>query len=259
MEFSTILYTLDEGVATLTLNRPEVLNAFNEQMCRDLLEAFRKAEGDAAVRAVVVTGAGRAFCSGQDLKDVDPSRAGLSDLLRRRYNPLILKIRTIEKPVVASINGVAAGAGLSLALCCDLRVASDGARLIEVFARIGLVPDAGSSFFLPRLVGLARAAELAFTGDEVSAAEAERIGLVNRVVPADELESATRELARKLANGPTRAIGLIKRSFNRALESGLDEALGYEAWMQELAARTEDFAEGVAAFREKRQARFLGR
>lgn len=258
-EYQAILYAAQHGVATITLNRPEVLNASGDRMMAEILEALQQAEHDDAVRVVVITGAGRAFCAGQDLKEVDGSAAGLSELLRRRYNPVILKIRDLPKPVIAAINGVAAGAGLSLALACDLRLASDKARLIEAFARIALVPDAGSTFFLPRLVGLARASELAFLGDEVSAAEAERLGLVNRVVPADDLAAATRALAQRLAAAPTRAIGLIKRALNHALEDGLEATLDYEASLQEIAAQGEDFPEGLAAFREKRPARFHGR
>ena len=263
MDYETILYTLEEGVLTITLNRPEVLNAFNRKMTDEIQDALKKAERDPAVRCIVFTGAGRAFSSGEDLKarmaEGDGGGGGFGVTLRERYNPIILKIRNIEKPVLASVNGVAAGAGCSLALACDMRIASDKARFIEVFVRVGLVPDSGSCFFLPRLVGLGKALEMAFLGDEVSAEEAARIGLVNRVVPAEELEEATHELALRLAKGPTRAIGLAKRAINRALSMDLEQVLEYEMYAQEIAGASEDHREGIAAFLEKRPPVFRGR
>ena len=259
-EFSTVLYENANGVLTLTLNRPEVYNAFNEQMKNDLLGAFREAEKDSLVRTVVLRGAGdKAFCSGQDLKEHAAARRSLRESLEKSYNPLIRTIRTIEKPVIAMINGVAAGAGCSLALACDMRLMSSTARLIEIFIRIGLVADSGSHWFLPRLVGMARAFEYAATGRDIGAEEAERVGLVNRVVPPEKLGDETMALARSFAAAPTRAIGLIKRTLNKALTSDLDTLLGYEAALQEVASSTEDYREGVAAFLEKRAARFTGR
>jgi 2-(1,2-epoxy-1,2-dihydrophenyl)acetyl-CoA isomerase len=260
MDYETILYQLDEGVLTITLNRPEVLNASNRQMTTDLQDALKKAERDSAVRCIVLTGAGRAFTSGEDLKARQAEGAtGFTSTLRDRYIPIILKMRNIEKPVIGSINGVAAGAGCSIALACDLRIASDKASFIEVFVRIGLVPDAGSSFFLPRLVGLSKALEMSFTGDTLGAEEAYRLGLVNRVVPAEELEGATRELALRLAKGPTKAIGLAKRAMNRSLSMPLEESLEYEVFAQETAGNTEDHREGLAAFLEKRTPNYQGR
>ncbi len=260
MDYETILYNLDEGVLTITLNRPDVLNAFNRKMTDELQDAFKKAERDSAVRCIVLTGAGRAFSSGEDLKS--RSANGESDFgstLRQRYNPLVSKMRNIEKPVLGSINGVAAGAGCSIALACDLRIASDKGRFMEVFVRVGLVPDSGSSFFLPRLVGLGKALEMAFLGDEMGADEALRTGLVNRVVPSEELESATRELALRLAKSPTKAIGLAKRAINRALTMDLDQVLEYEVYGQEAAGASEDHQEGLAAFLENRAPNFTGR
>ena len=260
MEYETILYNVDEGVLTITLNRPDVLNAFNRKMTDELQDAFKKAERDPAVRCIVLTGAGRAFSSGEDLKS--RSAEGDSDFgstLRQRYNPLVSKMRNIEKPVLGSINGVAAGAGCSIALACDLRIASEKARFMEVFVRVGLVPDSGSSFLLPRLVGLGKALEMAFLGDEMGAEEALRTGLVNRVVPAEELESATRELALRLAKSPTKAIGLAKRAINRALTMDLDQVLDYEVYGQETAGASDDHKEGIAAFLEKRAPNFTGR
>src|SRR2546427_1823742 len=253
----TLLVDQSEGVLTVTLNRPEVLNAFNEQMVRELHEALRQAERDGAVRGVLRTGAGGGFCSGQDRRD----RAGATafsfrESLRNQYNPIIVAMRTIEKPVIAAVNGVAAGAGCSLALAADMRIASDRASFIEVFARVGLVPDSGSTYFLPRLVGLGKAFEIAYTAEPVDAAEALRVGLVNRVVPHDNLMPDTIALARKLAAGPTRGYGLTKRAINYGLHATLDQALEYEAYLQEIAGRSADHREGVTAFLEKRQANF---
>lgn len=260
MEYETIKATQDGGVLTLMLNRPEVLNAFNEQMGNDVRDALKKAERDASVRCVVLTGAGRAFCSGEDLKGRSPDTVtDFGKRLKQGYNPIVYSMRTMDKPVLGSINGAAAGAGCSLALACDMRIASDKARFIEAFVRIGLVPDAGSSFFLPRIVGVGKAFEMAFLGDEVGAEEALRIGLVNKVVPVAELESATHELAQRLAQGPTKAIGLAKRAINRALSADLEQILDYETHTQEAAGGSEDFKEGVAAFLEKRAPNFTGK
>ena len=258
--FETVLTAFEDGVLTITLNRPDVLNAINEQLTADLAEATRLAERTPEVRCLVLTGAGRGFCSGQDLRDrAGAGDASYGDSLRRRYNPIILRMRTMEKPVIAAVNGVAAGAGCNLALAADLRIASDRASFIEVFSRVGLIPDSGGTFTLPRLVGLAKAMELAYTGDSIDAAEALRLGLVNRMVPHDALAAASADLARRLAEGPTRGFGLTKRAFNYALNASLDAALEYEAHMQDLAGRTADHREGVAAFLGKRRPRFEGR
>lgn len=256
----TIVLDQSQGVLTLTLNRPDVLNAFNEQMSSEMQEALRLAERDAAVRCLVITGAGRGFCSGQDLRDrTENARFSFVDNLRRRYNPIVAKLRTLEKPVIAAVNGVAAGAGCSLALACDLRIASAKASFIEVFARVGLVPDSGSTFFLPRLVGLGKAFEMCYLTEPMGAEEALKIGLVNWVVPEDQFPARTREIAGRLAQGPTKAFGLIKRALNHNLAGDLDAALEYEAMIQEIAGRTADHREGVAAFSEKRQPNFEGR
>ncbi|MDR7418337.1 MAG: enoyl-CoA hydratase-related protein [Armatimonadota bacterium] len=258
--FETVQTAVEDGVLALTLNRPDVLNAVNEQLSAELHDALRYAERAAEVRCLVLTGAGRGFCAGQDLRD----RAGVGDIsygdsLRRRYNPIVLRLRTIEKPVIAAVNGVAAGAGCNLALAADIRIASERAAFIEVFSRVGLIPDSGGTFLLPRLVGLGRALEMVYTADPVDAQEALRIGLVNRVVPHDELMTATMDLARRLASGPTRGFGLAKRGINRALAASLEDALEYEAHLQEIAGHTADHREGVAAFLEKRPPRFEGR
>ena len=251
---------IGEAVAVLTLDRPEALNAFDRAMKDELLAALKAAERDAAVRVVILTGAGRAFSAGQDLKERQASDAAdLGTEIRLRFNPIVLAMRRLEKPIIGAINGVAAGAGCSVALACDLRIASENASFIEVFGRVGLVPDTGSTWFLPRLIGYARAAEMIFTADAIDAATAERIGLVNRVVPADQLMPEARALAARLATGAPLALALAKRGLQQALESGLEAQLEYEAQLQAIAGRSADHAEGVAAFVEKRPARFTGK
>jgi 2-(1,2-epoxy-1,2-dihydrophenyl)acetyl-CoA isomerase len=255
----TVLRESHEGVLTLTLNRPDALNSFNIEMKEALLAALKDAARDKAMRVVVLTGAGRAFSAGQDLKERQaPGAADLGTELRIRYNPIILAMRRLEKPIIGAINGVAAGAGCSLALACDIRLAADSASFIEVFGRVGLVPDTGSTWFLPRLIGYARAAEMAFTSDPVDAATAERIGLVNRVVPADQLMTEANALAARLASAAPLALALAKRGLNRALETNLEQALEFEAQLQAIAGRSADHAEGVAAFVEKRSPKFGG-
>jgi len=251
-------YDVGERVATITLDRPEVLNAFDRALKDELLAALKRAGKDAEVRVVIVTGAGRGFSAGQDLRERQGAATPLDDELRTRYNPIIETIAGMPKPVIAAVNGVAAGAGMSLALACDLRIASEQASFIEVFGRVGLVPDTGSTWFLPRLVGAAKALELMWTTDAVDAATALTLGLVNRVVPADALMKETRDLALRLASAAPLALALTKRAVQRALESGLAESLDYEASLQGIAGRSRDYAEGVAAFIEKRPALFTG-
>lgn len=258
--YQTLLYVIQDTILTITLNRPEVYNALNEQMKKELNEAFKEAEKDPNVRCIVLRGAGeRAFCSGQDLKEHAGTKRSLKESLEKSYNPLIRRIRNIEKPVIGMINGVAAGAGCSVALACDLRVMSTTAKLTEIFIRIGLVPDSGSHWFLPRLVGMAKAFEYAATGRDITADEALHVGLVNKVAPPDQLEKTTMEWAGQLAKAPTKSIGLIKRTLNKAMIVDLDALLDYEATMQQIASETEDHKEGVSAFLEKRPAEFKGR
>jgi 2-(1,2-epoxy-1,2-dihydrophenyl)acetyl-CoA isomerase len=259
MAYETVLVEDAHNVRTITLHRPEALNAFNATLHHELADALKAAERDRAVRCLVITGAGRAFCAGQDLKErLGENQLSLGDLLRQRYNPLILRIRTMEKPIIAAVNGVAAGAGCTLALACDLRVASDKASFVAAFVRVGLIPDSGCTFFMPRLLGLGKALELTFTGDALEAGAAQSLGMVSRVVPGEELMATTMELAQRLAQAPTRAIGLTKRAMNRALSMDLEAALAYETDMQELAGRTHDHKEGVQAFVEKRPPQFQG-
>lgn len=253
-----ILTRLENGVLWITMNRPDALNACNDELLLGLQEALRQAERDPAVRAIVLTGAGRGFCSGQDLKHNTANDEGFRAHLERTYNPVIAKMRAIEKPVVTAVNGVAAGAGASLALAGDIRVWSENASLIEVFSRIGLVPDSGSTWFLPRLVGWNRAFDLMVHAEKVGPADALRMSLCERVYPAEEFDDCVRELAENLAKGPTRAFGLTKRALNRAMSATLPETLDYEAMLQEIAGGTVDHREGLAAFAEKRAPRFEG-
>jgi 2-(1,2-epoxy-1,2-dihydrophenyl)acetyl-CoA isomerase len=257
--FRTVGLEVADGVATLTLNRPDSLNSFDRQLKEELLAALKAAERDRAVRALILTGAGRAFSAGQDLKERQaPGVADLSVELRERYNPLILQMRRMEKPIVGAVNGIAAGAGFSFAVACDIVLAAEEASFVQAFGRVGLVPDTGSTWFLPRLVGYARAAELMLTAAPITAVEAERIGLINRVVPGAQLMDEARALADRLAQGAPVALALAKRALNRALGSDLAAALDYEAQLQAIAGRTSDHTEGVAAFVEKRPARFRG-
>jgi 2-(1,2-epoxy-1,2-dihydrophenyl)acetyl-CoA isomerase len=265
MTDGSVLYRRHDGIATLTLNRPESLNAMNEPMMAEIERILIELEADIEVRVVILTGAGRAFSSGGDQK----RRPGegqqaffdgdLGGALIERLNRCILRMQRLEKPIIGSINGVAAGAGLNIALATDLRIASETARFGEVFARVGLVPDGGGTYFLPRLVGTAKAMELILLADVIDAQEALRIGLVNRVVPADQLETETLKLAERLAQGPTVAYGLAKTGLYQGLGMSLEDVLNMEARNQAIAVRTPDRAEGVAAFLEKRPPRFTGR
>jgi 2-(1,2-epoxy-1,2-dihydrophenyl)acetyl-CoA isomerase len=250
-----VLYAVADGVATITLNRPEVLNSLDDATGRALIAALRRAAGDPEARAVVLTGAGRGFCAGQDLKEHQDS---LGDAVRNRYNPIVRAIRACPQPVIASVNGVAAGAGCSFALACDLRIASAQASFVLSFAKVGLVPDSGASFFLPRLVGLGKAMELALLGGRLDAAEALRLGLVHRVVPAGELAAATAAWAAELAAGPY-GLALVKRAMLYGAAVDLEAALEQEACLQELAGRSHDHAEARAAFADKRPPVFTGR
>ncbi|MBE3552577.1 MAG: enoyl-CoA hydratase/isomerase family protein [Kyrpidia tusciae] len=255
-----VRYEVNQGVAVITLNRPEVLNALTDQVLASLREALIRAEQDEGVRSVLLTGAGKGFCAGLDLKSVDPGMLGRIDMhVRRDFNPLILKMQQLPKPILAAVGGVAAGAGLSLALAADLRIASEDARFVSAFIRIGLVPDSGASYFLPRLIGVSRAMELALTGESLDAEKALQAGLVNRVVPREQLEEASLAWAQQLAEGPTYAMALTKKMIYEGAAGSLAEALDREATYQGWAAGSADFTEGVQAFLEKRKARFQGR
>lgn len=265
MTEENILLTEKKGnVGIITLNRPDKLNAFNDELTFRLQDALKEMEKDRDVRAIIITGSGRGFCSGQDLQSRSISqevgeRPSLGDSIRRRYNPIVAKIRRMEKPIIAAVNGVAAGAGASLAFACDYRIASENSSFIQSFTRVGLIPDSGSTFMLPRLIGATKAFELMLSADKLPAAEALNLNLINKVVSEADLMKEALALAEKLAAGPTKAFGLTKRAVNRALFHDLEELLEYEANLQEIAGRSDDFQEGVKAFVEKRTPAYTGK
>lgn len=252
-----VLTSRDGAVLTITLNRPEVYNAFNRPMHAALREALEEAR-DVAVRCVVVTGAGKGFCAGQDLKEFGEVSESIRDALEATYHPNVRLVRALDKPVLAAVNGAAAGAGLSFACACDLRIASDAASFVPGFVGIGLVPDSGGTWFVHRLLGFARAFEWMSANTRLSAAEALDWGLVSEVIPADEFEARIAELAAEWAARPTLAIGRTKRLFEHAFAASLDAQLALEAKLQQESVATADFAEGVNAFLEKRQPKFTG-
>ena len=261
MTYATIRFEVADQVATLTLNRPDKLNSFTAEMHAELKDALgRVAAADAGVRALLITGAGRGFCAGQDLSQRSgPVVPDLGETIEKQFNPLIRTLRTLELPVIGAVNGIAAGAGMSLALACDITLAARSASFLQAFAKIGLIPDAGSTFFLPRLAGEARARGLAMLADKISAEQAAAWGLIWKVVDDAQLMAEATALARHLAAQPTRGLTLIKQAFNRSAANDLDRQLDVERDLQRLAGRTEDYREGVAAFLEKRTPRFTGR
>src|SRR2546425_10702177 len=263
MGYETILVEKKDQITRITLNRPVALNSFNDKMGEEFYGALKDAEKDEGTRCLVITGAGRAFSAGEDVSGLKERYSGdshpsLGDHLRKKYHPMILRIRHMEKPVIARINGIAAGSGASIALACDIRIASEGAGLKQAFIGIGLVPDSGSSYFLTKLVGPGRALDLIMTGRTLPAREAEQLGLINKVVPASNLDKTVDEMASQLASGPTKALGLSKRIVNRVSSLELPEALEYEAQHQDIAGRTSDHLEAVKAFLEKRKPKFSG-
>ena len=259
----TVKTEAKDTVFWITLNRPDKLNAFNQQMGDELLEALKEGEKAQSVRCLVITGEGRGFSVGEDLNanwaTYDSGKPILlGEVLKGKYNPIVQRIRRMDKPVLASVNGVTAGAGLGLALACDLRAASDKATFHEAFIKVGLAPDSGTSFWLTRILGPARAMEVGMMGEPIDAARALGLGLVNWVFPDDKLRVETAKIATRLAKGPTKAIGLTKRALNRAVVVDMDSALEYETYLQDIAGRTKDHVEGVKAFFEKREASFEG-
>lgn len=260
MSYETILYELTGGVATITLNRPNTLNAFNDQMIAETTDAFKQCGRNNDVRCVVITGSGRGFSSGQDLSDIEAREDDFSigQHLRHGYHRLIKRMVRLEKPVIAAVNGVAAGAGCGVALAADIRIAAQKASFVLSFSRVGLVPDSGTNWFLPRLVGYGRAYEMAITADKIPAGKAFEWGMVNAVVPGEQLMETVASWAQPLATGTTLAYGLTKRAMYKSRNMNLEDALEYEAYLQEIAGRSHDFKEGVQAFLEKREAKFKG-
>ncbi|MGY0393184.1 enoyl-CoA hydratase-related protein [Bizionia sp. KMM 8389] len=257
----SILLKIENNIAFITLNRPEVFNSFNREMALQLQSVLDDCEKDIEVRAIVLSGNGKAFCAGQDLKEVTSPELnpGFKKILEEHYNPIITKIRHIEKPIIGAINGVAAGAGANIALACDVVVAHEKVSFIQAFSLIGLIPDSAGTFFLPRLIGFQKASALAMLGDKVSAEEAERLGMIYKVLPLENFEAEVQKLALKMANMPTKALGLIKKSLNQSLTNNLEDQLALESKYQIEAASTEDYSEGVTAFVEKRKPEFKGR
>jgi len=257
---SSILLKIENNIATITLNRPEVFNSFNREMALLMHQTLDDCANDRNVRAIVITGAGKAFCAGQDLKEVTTPELnpGFRKILEEHYNPIIERIRTIEKPIVAAVNGVAAGAGANIALACDIVVAAENAVFIQAFSKIGLVPDSAGTFFLPRLIGFQKASALMMLGDKVSAAEALNLGMIYKFYPVAIFEEEVHKIATTLASMPTKAIGLTKRLLNESLSNNLQQQLALESDLQIEASSSNDYQEGVNAFMEKRTPEFKG-
>ncbi|MBT2727124.1 enoyl-CoA hydratase/isomerase family protein [Bacillus sp. ISL-75] len=255
--YETITFRIENGVAWLSLNRPDKLNAFTSQMNKEIQKVIKHSSKSHEVRAIVITGEGRAFCSGQDLADVDDSM-NLGQMLRDDYGPMMKEIVSCEKPIIAAVNGVAAGAGFSLALACDFRLISEKASFLNAFVNIGLIPDSGNLYFLSRIVGHAKALELSVLGEKVPAAEAEKMGLATKVIGVEDWNEQVTAFAENIASRPTKAIGLIKRYLEASYHISFEEYLKEEAEGQRIAGLTKDYVEGVTAFTEKRKAQFIG-
>ncbi|MFM7668138.1 MAG: enoyl-CoA hydratase-related protein [Bacteroidota bacterium] len=256
----TLKSNFENGVLVISLNRPEVFNSFNKEMAIELQQKLEMAKVDETIRSIVITGEGKAFCAGQDLVEAtDPNGPELQSIVREHYNPIIEKIRAIEKPVIAAVNGVAAGAGANIALACDIVLAKESASFIQAFSKIGLIPDSGGTFFLPRLVGMQKALALMITGEKVMASDAEKMNMIFRAIPDANFDDEVQKLAQTLALMPTKGIGLTKRAVNESWNNSLTEQLKREEELQTEAGKTFDFNEGVSAFLEKRKPTFTGK
>jgi 2-(1,2-epoxy-1,2-dihydrophenyl)acetyl-CoA isomerase len=257
---NTILFEIKDSVAFITLNRPDKLNAFNREMSLSLQEALDKCEKNSSIRCVYITGAGRAFSAGQDLSEVNDfgESAAMGKLLSEQYNPIVKKIRNLNKPVIAAVNGVAAGAGANIALCCDVIVATESASFIQAFSKIGLIPDSGGTYFLPRLVGFQKASAIMMLGDKISAKEADEMGMIYKYFPDEEFEQEAEKIARALSSLPTMGLAFTKQALNKSLEQDFEEQLLTEDILQQKASATNDFKEGIKAFKEKRRPNFRG-
>ncbi len=255
-----LIQEIENKVCTLRFNRPEVFNSFNQEMAFALQNALQAAAENEEVRAIVLTGVGKAFCAGQDLAEAtDPNGPALQSIVKEHYNPIIELIRTIEKPIVAAVNGVAAGAGANIALACDITIAKESASFIQAFSKIGLIPDSGGTFFLPRIIGSQKALALMMTGDKVTASEAEAMNMIYKAVADDQFEDFVQHFTQKIAQMPTRGLGLTKKAVNASFTNTLTQQLAVEEELQTIAGSTHDFNEGVAAFLEKRQPVFTGK
>ena len=260
MSNPSVVVKIKNQVAYLTLNRPEVFNSFNREMALRFQKMLDDSQANEEVRAIVITGSGKAFCAGQDLKEVTSPELnpGFKKILEEHYNPIITRIRTINKPVIAAVNGVAAGAGANIALACDVVLASEKASFIQAFSKIGLVPDSGGTFFLPRLIGFQKASALMMTGDKISATEAERLGMIYKVIPEENFEEEIILFSEKMAQMPTQALGFIKQMLTQSMTNTLENQLELESKLQIESAQSNDYQEGVNAFVEKRKPNFKG-
>lgn len=259
MGYNHIIYSLDNKIAKITLNRPEVLNSFNYQMAQELQGLLDEVNNDDDIRVVILTGAGKAFSAGQDLSEAISRNTELSEIVEKNYIPIVRKIRNLDKPVIAAVNGVAAGAGANIALCCDFVIASKDASFIQAFSKIGLVPDSGGTFILPRLIGLARSTSLMMLGNKISATDAENLGMIFKSTEEDEFWHFVQEFAQKLSEMPTKALALTKKLLNTAFENSFEEQLEAEKFAQSEAGNSYDYHEGVNAFLEKRKPVFKGK
>jgi 2-(1,2-epoxy-1,2-dihydrophenyl)acetyl-CoA isomerase len=258
-EFKNIIFSIENQVAKISLNRPDVLNSFNYHMADEVIMAFMHCKENKNIRAIILTGEGRAFCAGQDLEEATGLNApSIDKIIEHTYNPILEAIRSIEKPVICAVNGVAAGAGANIAIACDITIASESSKFIQSFTNIGLIPDSGGTFFLPRLIGHQKASMLMFSGDKISAKEAEEIGMIYKCVSDSELQIVCNDIALKLAKKPTKSIGLTKKLLNSSFSNNLNEQLEIEKKSQAISAKTEDHIEGIKAFFEKRKPNYKG-